>query len=203
MTRYADSWRKRLLDIALALIVLVVSAPLLLLLCLWVKLDSRGPVLFRQIRVGQHGRRFAIYKLRTMVDGAERIGAGLYAEANDARFTRSGIFARRFSFDELPQLFNILKGEMSVVGPRPMLPVTVAEYPEEYARILTVKPGVTGLAQVNGRNALVRSRRLAYDIEYAERSSLGTDLGILFRTALVVVRGDGQLNSQGRAEVER
>jgi lipopolysaccharide/colanic/teichoic acid biosynthesis glycosyltransferase len=201
-SRYASSGRKRALDLLLACAAGVVAVPVLAVLALLVKVESRGPVIFRQERVGLNGRAFWIYKLRTMVEGADRIGAGLYAEANDPRFTRIGLFARRFSLDELPQVFNILRGDMSVVGPRPMLRMTVDEYADAYREILHAKPGVTGLAQVNGRNALSRSRRLAYDAQYARECSLSGDLRILWRTIAVVVRGDGQLNSQGREDVE-
>lgn len=167
-----------------------------------IRLETPGSPIFKQTRVGQGGRSFTVYKLRTMVQGADKIGAGLYAEPGDARFTRVGTFARRWSLDEVPQLFNVLKGDMSVIGPRPMLRVTVDEYPDEYARILQAKPGLTGLAQVSGRNSLKRSERLGYDIEYAERRSLKLDLEILARTLGVVASGDGQRNDQRREDVE-
>jgi undecaprenyl phosphate N,N'-diacetylbacillosamine 1-phosphate transferase len=116
---------KRVLDLVVAVAALPVALPVIALLGLAVRLETKGGIFFRQTRVGQHGRHFRIFKLRTMVENAEQIGAGIYAEADDPRFTRVGTFARRFSLDELPQLFNVLRGEMSIVGPRPMLPVTV------------------------------------------------------------------------------
>jgi undecaprenyl phosphate N,N'-diacetylbacillosamine 1-phosphate transferase len=191
------------LDLIVAIAALPVALPVIALLGLAVRLETRGGIFFRQTRVGQHGRHFRIFKLRTMVENAERLGAGIYAEADDPRFTRVGTFARRFSLDELPQLFNVLRGEMSIVGPRPMLPVTVEQYAADYAVILRVKPGLTGLAQVNGRNALARSERLAFDRRYAESCSIDMDLSILARTVRVLLTGEGQLNNQGAKDVER
>jgi lipopolysaccharide/colanic/teichoic acid biosynthesis glycosyltransferase len=194
---------KRVLDLVVAVAALPVALPVIALLGLAVRLETKGGIFFRQTRVGQHGRHFRIFKLRTMVENAEQIGAGIYAEADDPRFTRVGTFARRFSLDELPQLFNVLRGEMSIVGPRPMLPVTVEQYAADYAVILRVKPGLTGLAQVSGRNALARSERLTFDRRYAENCSIDMDVRILLRTVRVLLTGEGQLNNQGAKDVER
>lgn len=194
---------KRILDIVIGLAALPIALPVMAVTALLIRLETPGSAVFRQVRVGRGGRPFTIFKLRTMIVGAERIGAGIYAEPNDSRFTRVGTFARRYSLDELPQLFNVLRGDMSLIGPRPMLAPTVAEYAADYRTILEVRPGITGLAQVNGRNALARSERLAFDKEYVRRRSLRLDAWILCRTVVVALRGDGQLNSQGRADVER
>jgi lipopolysaccharide/colanic/teichoic acid biosynthesis glycosyltransferase len=194
---------KRGLDLLLVLL----CAPLALLLvgpaALAVKIESPGPALFLQQRIGKGGRPFVIVKLRTMVDGAAEKGAGLYLEKNDPRFTRVGLFLRRTSIDEVPQLWNVLKGEMSFVGPRPMPPFVVERYRDEYARILTATPGITGLAQVSGRNELVRSERLAIDIDYAEHWSLWLDQRIVARTFAAVLSGDGQRFDMSEAELER
>jgi lipopolysaccharide/colanic/teichoic acid biosynthesis glycosyltransferase len=194
---------KRAVDLIIALacapVALLVIAPA----ALAVKLDSEGPAFFLQERVGKGGRSFMIVKLRTMVDRAAEQGAGLYLEKDDPRFTRVGLVLRRYSVDELPQLWNVVKGDMSIVGPRPTLPFIVERHREQYARILKVRPGVTGLAQVSGRNELVRSKRLAMDAEYAEHGSLRLDLRILRRTLEVVLGGDGQRFDMSEAELER
>ncbi len=197
-------WRlvKRSIDLAIVVATAPLAMGLVAVAGSAIRLETPGGSIFRQSRVGQGGRPFTVYKLRTMVQGADQLGAGLYAEPGDARFTRVGTFARRWSLDEVPQLFNVLKGDMSVVGPRPMLQITVDEQPEAYARILRAKPGLTGLAQIRGRNRLKRSDRIAHDIEYAESHSLRLDLKILARTIGVVITGDGQLNDQSREDVE-
>ena len=194
---------KRVMDLGLALVALPFVLPLALAMAVLIRLETPGSPIFRQTRVGRNGRPFTIYKLRTMVQGAERLGAGIYAEANDARFTRVGTFARKFSLDELPQLLNVLKGDMSIVGPRPMLPVTVKEYAADYAVILRVRPGITGLAQVSGRNELPRRARLELDKKYVVTQSMWGDIRIVARTVRVALSGDGQQNTQTRADVER
>ncbi|MBX3181902.1 MAG: sugar transferase [Polyangiaceae bacterium] len=194
---------KRALDLTLCALSAPLVLPVSLALGLAIRLESPGGALFRQVRVGRHGQDFTVFKLRTMVENAEHIGAGLYAEANDPRFTKVGLFARRFSLDELPQVLNILRGEMSWVGPRPALRLSVEAYPEPYEAILQVKPGLTGLAQINGRNALVRSARLAFDAEYARTWTVLGDIQILLKTFRVVLLGEGQLNDQSAADVEQ
>jgi len=180
---------KRILDLALVIPLLLLTAPLLACIALWIKLDARGPVLFRQTRVGQAGRLFNILKFRTMVVDAEK--SGYYTAEHDARITRAGAWLRRTSLDELPQLLNIVRGEMSVVGPRPTLPYQVAQYTPRQRRRLAVKPGVTGWAQVNGRNALAWPQRIELDVWYVEHQSLWLDLRILARTLRVWLRGEG------------
>jgi lipopolysaccharide/colanic/teichoic acid biosynthesis glycosyltransferase len=194
---------KRAFDLGVCLLVLPVVLPLLAVCAIWIKLNSPGPVFFRQERLGRNKRPFRVVKLRTMVPNAEKLGAGLYTVENDPRFTRIGLLLRRFSLDELPQVFNVFVGSMSIVGPRPLPAVVVDEYPKQFDVILKVKPGLTGLSQVNGRNELSRSERLKLDMFYAESWSFSLDLQILLRTVQVVLTGAGQVNYQGREDVER
>ncbi|HST32380.1 MAG TPA: sugar transferase [Solirubrobacteraceae bacterium] len=182
---------RRLLDVVLAAAALVLTAPLLLAAVVAIKLESRGPALYRQRRSGLDGRPFDMLKLRTMVDGAEHIGAGLAVNVNDSRITRVGALLRRTSLDELPNLLNVLRGEMSLVGPRPTLPAQVAQYTERQRLRLSVKPGITGWAQINGRASLPWSERIELDLHYVEHRSLLLDLQILARTPALVLRGGG------------
>lgn len=182
---------RRALDILVSASVLLLTSPLLALAMLAVRLESAGHPLYRQRRVGRDGRPFDVIKLRTMVDGAEHLGAGLAVNENDARITRVGALLRRTSLDELPNLLNVLRGEMSLIGPRPTLPVQVEQYtPRQRAR-LAVKPGITGWAQVNGRTALPWSERIELDLFYIEHRSLALDLRILRRTVAMVLGGSG------------
>lgn len=194
---------KRTVDIAVVALAAPAALGIVGLLGALIRLESPGSPVFRQVRCGKNGKRFTMYKLRTMVENAEQIGAGLYYQANDPRFTRLGTLVRRLSLDEVPQLYNVLRGDMSLVGPRPMLPVTVDEYPEQYAVILQVLPGLTGLAQVSGRNELSRKERMALDMRYARTWSLGMDLRILAATLGAVVSGAGQRVDQSRDDVEK
>ncbi len=182
---------RRALDILVSASVLLISSPLLVLALLAVRLESAGHPIYRQRRVGRDGRPFDVIKLRTMVDGAEHLGAGLAVNENDARITRVGALLRRTSLDELPNLLNVLRGEMSLIGPRPTLPVQVEQYtPRERGR-LAIKPGITGWAQVNGRTALPWSERIELDLFYIEHRSLALDLRILRRTVAMVLGGSG------------
>jgi lipopolysaccharide/colanic/teichoic acid biosynthesis glycosyltransferase len=181
----------RLLDVVLSAAALLLSAPLLLAAVIAIKLESRGPAFYRQRRSGLHGEPFDMLKLRTMVDGAEHIGAGLAVNVNDSRITRVGALLRRTSLDELPNLLNVLRGEMSLVGPRPTLPAQVAQYTPRQRERLSVKPGITGWAQVNGRASLPWSERIELDLHYVEHRSLMLDLRILARTPALVLRGGG------------
>ena len=194
---------KRIVDILLSLITLPLILPLMAACGVLIRLDSPGPVFFRQDRLGRSHKPFRVIKLRTMVQGAEKMGAGLYAEQDDPRYTRMGLLLRRFSLDELPQVFNVLQGTMSIVGPRPLPAEIVEQYQAEYQVILRVRPGITGLSQVSGRNELPRSRRLQLDMYYAENWSLSLDLQILWETIAVVATGAGQVNYQRREDVER
>jgi len=182
---------KRLLDLVVAVPLAAVSAPFLALLALAVRLESPGHPIYSQTRVGQDGELFSIYKLRTMVAGAEFTGAGLAIQEGDERITRIGAFLRRTSLDELPNLWNVLRGEMSIVGPRPTLAVQVEQYTERQRGRLAVKPGITGWAQINGRASLPWPERIELDLWYVEHRSLRLDLEILGRTARMVLAGDG------------
>jgi lipopolysaccharide/colanic/teichoic acid biosynthesis glycosyltransferase len=182
---------RRAIDILVSAAALSLSAPLLALAMLAIRLESPGSVIYRQRRVGQAGRPFDLFKLRTMVDGAEHIGAGLAIDAGDSRITRVGALLRRTSLDELPNLLNVLRGEMSLIGPRPTLPVQVEQYTERQRLRLAVKPGITGWAQVNGRAALPWSERIELDIYYVEHRSIALDLKILSRTPAMVLAGAG------------
>ena len=182
---------KRLLDLVVAVPLAAVSAPFLALLALAVRLESPGHPIYSQTRVGQDGELFSIYKLRTMVAGAEFTGAGLAIQEGDARITRIGAFLRRTSLDELPNLWNVLRGEMSIVGPRPTLTVQVEQYTQRERGRLAVKPGITGWAQINGRASLPWPERIELDLWYVEHRSLRLDLEILGRTARMVLAGDG------------
>jgi len=182
---------KRLLDLIIAGIGTVVTAPLVAVLALAIRLESPGHPIYRQTRAGKDGELFQIYKLRTMVPGAEFIGAGLAINEGDERITRVGTFMRRYSLDELPNLWNVLRGEMSIVGPRPTLQVQVEQYTERQRGRLAVKPGITGWAQINGRASLPWSERIELDLWYVEHHSLRLDVRILLRTARLVLGGHG------------
>jgi lipopolysaccharide/colanic/teichoic acid biosynthesis glycosyltransferase len=171
--------------------VLVVTSPLLLIAAVAIRLDSRGPVFYRQQRVGLDGGMFEMLKLRTMTHGAPLGGIWDPLTADDPRITRVGALLRKTSFDELPNLFNILRGEMAIVGPRPTIPEQVAEYTPEQRRRLEVKPGLTGWAQVNGRASLPWEERIELDVWYVDNRSRRLDLRILGRTIGLLVTGRG------------
>jgi lipopolysaccharide/colanic/teichoic acid biosynthesis glycosyltransferase len=179
----------RAADVALAGGALLVASPVLALGALGVKLGDRGPVLYRQTRVGKDGAAFELLKLRTMVVGAEHQGAGLAVDRGDARITGAGRLLRRLSLDELPQLWNVIRGEMSVIGPRPTLSYQVERYTDRQRRRLEVKPGITGWAQVHGRAALPWEERIELDVWYVEHRSPWLDLKILARTPLALFSG--------------
>ena len=179
----------RVADVAIAGSALVLASPVLALAALAVKLEDGGPVLYRQTRVGRDGVDFELLKLRTMVVGAETMGAGLAVNHGDPRITRVGRLLRKLSLDELPQLWNVVRGEMSVIGPRPTLRYQVEQYDERQRHRLDVKPGITGWAQVNGRASLPWADRIELDVWYVEHRSPRTDLLILARTPLALFRG--------------
>jgi lipopolysaccharide/colanic/teichoic acid biosynthesis glycosyltransferase len=181
----------RALDVALAAALLAVTAPVLGLAALAIKLESRGPVFYRQRRVGRGGEPFELWKLRTMVPGAETMGAGIYIVEGDPRITGVGRLLRRLSLDELPNLVNVLKGEMAMVGPRPTVQEQVDRYTDRQLRRLEVKPGITGWAQVNGRTSLPWPERIELDVWYVEHRSLRLDLRILAKTARLLATGRG------------
>jgi lipopolysaccharide/colanic/teichoic acid biosynthesis glycosyltransferase len=181
----------RAFDVLVAGVALAVATPVLAVAAIAIRLESPGHVLYRQRRVGRRGREFDVIKLRTMVTGAERMGAGLAVDEGDARITRVGAFLRRTSIDELPNLVNVLRGDMAIVGPRPTVPVQVAQYTARPRGRLEVKPGITGWAQVNGRASLPWHERIELDLWYVEHRSWALDLQILARTVRLVVHGDG------------
>ena len=188
---------KRALDLAVVLPTAVVLSPLLAALAAVIKLESRGPVLFRQERVGRHGRPFEILKLRTLAAAPPSDPADFLISAGDARITRVGAFLRRWSLDELPQLWNIVRGDMSVVGPRPTIRYQVDQYTDVQRRRLEVTPGITGWAQIHGRNRLSWPERIELDVWYVDHRSLRLDLTILLRTLPTLFRpgsvyGDAQ-----------
>ncbi|MCE8034689.1 MAG: sugar transferase [Halomonas sp.] len=182
---------KRSIDIAVSASALLVLAPLLALIALLIRCDSPGPALFIQRRVGRNLAPFRIYKFRTMQqrDAAaiDPLAEGVIRSGQDPRITRMGRYLRATSLDELPQLFNILKGDMSLVGPRPVLIEQVEAVPDEYMKRFTVRPGLTGLAQVQGRRSLGWLEQLALDVRYTERASVGFDLWLMLATAYVVL----------------
>jgi lipopolysaccharide/colanic/teichoic acid biosynthesis glycosyltransferase len=182
---------RRLVDVVVAAAALTVSAPILLAAMVAIRIESPGSPIYRQRRIGLRGRPFEVIKLRTMVRGAERIGAGLAVDAEDPRITRVGAFLRRTAIDELPQLVNVLRGDMSLIGPRPTLPQQVEAYDERQRGRLAIKPGLTGWAQVNGRASLPWSQRIELDLWYIEHRSPALDARILARTVRVLLGGEG------------
>jgi len=190
---------KRFLDIVFSVVFLVVFSPFLLIIGLAVRLGSRGPALFRQERIGRDGKIFRIFKFRSMTVGAEGTGSGVYSCKGDPRVTKIGRFLRALSLDELPQLFNILAGQMSFIGPRPVLtyhPWPLAEYTEEQLGRFSVRPGITGLAQVNGRKQTPWVKRIEFDLLYVKKISFITDMSILFSTVFKVFKSEKNLSEQ-------
>jgi lipopolysaccharide/colanic/teichoic acid biosynthesis glycosyltransferase len=182
---------RRLFDVLVAGSVLLLTSPILALAIVAIRLESPGHPIYRQRRVGQDARPFDVLKLRTMVSGAEKMGAGLAVDDGDSRITRVGAFLRRTSIDELPNLVNVLKGEMSIIGPRPTVPVQVEQYTDRQRGRLALKPGITGWAQVNGRASLPWPQRIELDLWYVEHATLQLDLKILWLTARMLVTGHG------------
>jgi len=182
---------KRIADLVVALPLAIALTPVMIGIGIWIRRDSPGPAIFRQERVGLHGRRFMLLKFRTMVMGAQSMGAGLAVEKDDARITSAGRILRKLSLDELPQLWNIVAGHMSLVGPRPTVASQVERYDARQRGRLRARPGLTGLAQVSGRTSLPWSRRIELDLDYVERWGMLRDLAIVLRTVVVVLSGRG------------
>jgi lipopolysaccharide/colanic/teichoic acid biosynthesis glycosyltransferase len=182
---------KRVLDVAGAGAALVAASPALAVAAVLIRLESPGHPIYRQRRVGRDGRAFEVYKLRTMVSGAETMGPGLAVDEGDERITRVGAVLRRVSLDELPNLVNVLRGDMAIVGPRPTVQEQVDRYTDRQRRRLEVKPGITGWAQINGRTSLLWPERIELDVWYVEHRSLRLDLRILLRTARMLATGHG------------
>jgi lipopolysaccharide/colanic/teichoic acid biosynthesis glycosyltransferase len=182
---------RRLFDVLVSAAVLAVTSPIVALAILAIRLESKGHPIYRQHRVGKDGAPFDVLKLRTMVSGAEKMGAGLVVDDGDSRITKVGALLRRTSIDELPNLVNVLKGEMSIIGPRPTVPVQVAQYTDRQRGRLALKPGITGWAQVNGRASLPWPQRIELDLFYIEHATTALDLKILYLTARMLVTGHG------------
>ncbi len=182
---------RRLFDVVVAAAALVVASPVLLAAIVAIRLESPGHPIFRQRRIGKDGRPFDMLKLRTMVAGAESMGSGLAVNEGDPRITRVGAVLRRFSIDELPNLVNVLRGDMAIVGPRPTVQVQVQQYTERQRGRLAIRPGLTGWAQVNGRAKLRWDERIELDLWYIEHRSWRLDLRILARTARIILAGEG------------
>ncbi len=181
----------RFVDILIAAVALIVLSPFLLVAAIAIKLGSRGPVFYRQRRVGLAGREFEMLKLRTMALGSDPVGVGTIVSRDDPRVTRAGRFLRRTSLDEVPNLVNVLRGEMAIVGPRPTIPAQVDDYTPFQRRRHEVLPGITGWAQVQGRAGIPWEERIELDVEYVDRRSASLDARILARTAQLVITGQG------------
>ena len=197
------SFFKRFFDFLFAVIILIVSSPILLILAIAIKLDSKGPVIFKQVRVGKDGRVYDMYKFRSMCVGAEQQEGGVFCKKGDARVTKVGAFIRATSLDELPQLVNILKGEMSFIGPRPVLtyyPKEWSEYTKEELKRFDALPGITGWAAVHGRKTNTIEARFAYDNYYVDNLSLWLDIKIIFMTIKSVLTNEGN-EDDGSSEV--
>lgn len=188
---------KRFCDVVISLFGLIILSPLMLIVAVAIKLESKGPVLFKQTRLGENAKEFQIYKFRSMCVGAEQMGTGQYSFADDMRVTKVGKFIRATSIDELPQFINVLKGEMSLIGFRPPLtyhPWHIEEYTAEQLHMFEVKPGITGWAQVNGRKDVEWHRRIELNIWYVDHISLLLDIKILFMTAVKVLKNEDNVN---------
>ena len=188
---------KNCLDFLLSWIGIIILSPLIYLIGILIRIDSSGPIFFRQERIGKDGKPFISYKFRSMVDKAETLKRGRTTTANDSLITRVGKFLRDTSLDEIPQLFNVLKGEMSIVGPRPTLRYQVEAYDAFQRRRLKFKPGITGWAQINGRNSIPWEERIILDIWYIDHWSLMLDLKIMGRTLATIFKREGIYGPEG------
>ncbi len=181
----------RIFDILIATLALIILSPIVLIAVIAIRLGSHGPAIYRQRRVGKDGREFELLKLRTMVEGSDPVGVGTVVARDDPRVTPAGRLLRRTSLDEIPNLVNVLRGEMAIVGPRPTIPAQVEDYTPRQHRRHEVRPGLTGWAQVQGRAGIPWEERIELDVEYVDRRSLGLDLRILARTARLLATGHG------------
>lgn len=196
---------KRLFDIIFAVVAVILLSPIMLLTVVAVRLESEGPALFKQDRIGLGGKVFKIYKFRSMCQGAEHTGTGVYSDADDVRVTKVGKIIRATSIDELPQLFNIIKGDMSFVGPRPPLtyhPWELSEYTPEQLHMFDVRPGISGWAQINGRKDVEWHKRIELNCWYVDHMSLWLDIKILFITFLKVLKNEDNVNVGATLVVE-
>ena len=195
---FYSRWGKRFFDLVLTITLLIVLAPLMALIALLVRLNLGNPIIYRQIRPGLHGKSFTCYKFRTMTEDLDGQGDLL---PDKERLTGLGKFLRRASLDELPELWNVLKGDMSLVGPRPLLVSYLERYSPEQARRHDVKPGITGWAQVNGRNAITWEDKFRHDVWYVDNRNFRLDIKIIFMTILKVMKGEG-ISQPGQATME-
>ena len=200
--RYIYIFCKRIIDLLVALMLLVILSPVMIVAALAIKFCSPGEIIFKQQRLGLHGKVFYMYKFRSMVSNAENIGSGMFFEKDDPRITGVGKFLRKTSIDELPQLLNVLRGEMSLVGPRPAPLYHLGMYNERQLKRLEVKPGMTGWAQINGRVALYWPERIELDVWYVEHMGLWLDLKILLLTLPAVIGGSGVVPQEDRRRVD-
>ena len=191
---------KRIFDIFASGIALIVLLPIFAIFGILIKLDSKGPVFFIQERAGKDGKIFQAYKLRTMVQGAEKITKGIIFGEKNPYITKAGKFIRRTGFDEIVQLINVFKGDMSLVGPRPTLPYQIKKYNNVQKKRLSVKPGITGWALINGRNSLTWDKRIELDLWYIKNWSIWLDVKILISTVYVVIKGEGMYAEKGRKD---
>ncbi|AFH49779.1 Lipopolysaccharide sugar transferase [Ignavibacterium album JCM 16511] len=186
------SFLKRFTDILISIIVLIISLPFFIIAMITIKLDSKGPVFFIHERTGYKGKPFRMIKFRGMIDNALAFGPELTQE-NDPRITRVGKILRRTSFDEVPQFINVLKGDMSIIGPRPEIISITNTYNEYQRKVFDFKPGITGISQINGRQKLTPDQRTKMEIEYYEKENFWTDLKIIFKTFAVVLTNEGNI----------
>ena len=191
---------KRIIDVVVSGIGLILLFPIFVVMGVLIKLDSKGPIFFVQERAGKDGKIFKAYKLRTMVQGADKITKGIIFGEDNLYITKVGKFIRRTGFDELVQLINVLKGDMSLVGPRPTLPYQIKKYNNIQKRRLSVKPGITGWALINGRNSLTWDKRIELDLWYIKHWSIWLDIKILIFTVYVVIKGEGLYPEKGRKD---
>lgn len=186
------SWIKRLVDILLSIFILILTSPVLLLTIIAIKLESKGPAFFLHERTGYQGKKFKLIKFRGMVENALQIGPEL-TQVDDPRITKVGRFLRRTSIDEIPNFVNVIRGDMTIVGPRPDIPSITDNYSPEQRRIFEYKPGVTGISQINGRQLLTPDDRITMELEYYKEANFYSDLRIFFKTFLIVFNNKGNI----------
>lgn len=193
-TRNVQLFIKRIFDITASLLGLVVLSPFFIIIAVFITLETKGPVFFLQERIGKKQKRFMVFKFRTMINNAINIGPGIYTGKGDPRITKVGAFLRKTSIDELPQLINVLLGDMSIIGPRPAIDLHLCQYSEIHYKRFDFRPGISGLAQVNGRSRIPVKKRLVYDLRYVNQFSLCLDLQIILKSIYVVFSGQDIYN---------